>query len=231
VSGPLVALRTGPWRGTPLLTGPAWRTVHEAGVVVGLHSDPYAVGLARELPVTLVDRPQALDRDWAPRPVVMLDSGRDAGLTAYLDGRSDMQVVDGEPVLRGLGLLDVVAVMDRLRSPGGCPWDAQQTHESLRPYLLEEAHEAADAIDSGDLAHLAEELGDVLLQVAFHARIGQEGTDHPFDIDDVAVALVAKLVRRHPHVFGDVVADTAEHVAANWERIKAAEKAHPGEPV
>ncbi len=155
---------------------------------------------------------------------MVVDSGHLAELTAYLDRREGVGVVHGEPALTGLGLLDVVAVMDRLRSPGGCPWDAEQTHASLRPYLLEEAHEAAEAIDSGDPAHLAEELGDVLLQVVFHARLGQEDASEPFDIDDVAAGLVAKLVRRHPHVFGDVVAHTPEQVAANWERIKAAEK-------
>lgn len=114
--------------------------------------------------------------------------------------------------------------MDRLRSPGGCPWDAQQTHESLRRYLIEEAHEAAEAITTGDRDHLVEELGDVLLQVLFHARIGQEH-DAPFDIDDVAGGLVAKLTRRHPHVFADGDASTPAEVEAEWERIKAAEKA------
>ncbi len=123
---------------------------------------------------------------------------------------------------RGAALLELVAVMDRLRSPGGCPWDAEQTHASLVPYLIEETHEA---IESGDRAHMVEELGDVLLQVVFHARIGQDDPTAPFDIDDVAAGIAAKLRRRHPHVFGDVVADTPEQVAANWEVIKAAEKA------
>ena len=125
----------------------------------------------------------------------------------------------------GSRLLDLVAVMDRLRSPGGCPWDAQQTHESLVPYLLEEAHEAVEAIESGDRAHMAEELGDVLLQVVFHARVAQEHPDAPFGIDDVAGGIVEKLVRRHPHVFADVDADTAAEVSVNWEQIKAEEKA------
>jgi XTP/dITP diphosphohydrolase len=124
----------------------------------------------------------------------------------------------------GSRLLDLVAVMDRLRSPGGCPWDAQQTHESLVPYLLEEAHEAVEAIESGDRAHMAEELGDLLLQVVFHARVAQEHPDAPFGIDDVAGGIVEKLVRRHPHVFADVDADTAAEVSANWEQIKAEEK-------
>src|SRR5438876_8210482 len=93
--------------------------------------------------------------------------------------------------------------MDRLRSPGGCPWDAAQTHESLTRYLLEEAYEVIEAIETGDLALLREELGDLLLQVLFHARIAQESADG-FSIEDVAGDLVDKLVRRHPHVFGDV---------------------------
>ena len=120
-------------------------------------------------------------------------------------------------------LRELVAVMDRLRSPGGCPWDADQTHASLIPYLLEEAHELAEAVDDGDRAGLREELGDVLLQVVFHARIAAEDADDPFDVDDVARDLVAKLVHRHPHVFGGV--DTpAERLHAQWDAIKKAEK-------
>jgi XTP/dITP diphosphohydrolase len=130
-----------------------------------------------------------------------------------------------EPVRRGQTLLDLVEVMDRLRSPGGCPWDAEQTHASLVPYLLEETYEAVEAIESGDRAHMVEELGDVLLQVVFHARIAQDDPAAPFDIDEVAAGIAAKLRRRHPHVFGDVVADTPAQVVANWELIKAAEKA------
>jgi XTP/dITP diphosphohydrolase len=133
-------------------------------------------------------------------------------------------VVAGTPEPPGARLLDAVAVMDRLRSPGGCPWDAEQTHESLVPYLLEEAHEAVEAIESGDREHMVEELGDLLLQVAFHARVGQDDQDEPFDIDDVAAGIVAKLVRRHPHVFADTDASTPAEVEANWETIKAAEK-------
>ena len=120
-------------------------------------------------------------------------------------------------------LLDAVRVMDRLRSPGGCPWDAEQTHRSLAPYLLEEAYETLEAIETGDALALREELGDLLLQVLFHARLAEEA-EPGFDIDDVAGDLVAKLTRRHPHVFADVNADTAEQVAANWDEIKRAEK-------
>ena len=120
------------------------------------------------------------------------------------------------------GMERLLTIMRRLRGPGGCPWDQEQTHESLRPHLLEEAAEAVDAIADGDPAVVADELGDVLLQVAFHAVIGEEaGT---FGYEDVENAIVEKLVRRHPHVFGDVVVDDAEHVLRNWQAIKASEK-------
>lgn len=126
------------------------------------------------------------------------------------------------------GLARAVRVMDRLRSPGGCPWDAEQTHASLARYLVEEAYEAVDAIDGGDRQHLKEELGDVLLQVLFHARIATEHPEAPFDVDDVADALCDKLERRHPHVFADVTVSGADEVNANWETIKAAEKQRTG---
>ena len=108
--------------------------------------------------------------------------------------------------------------MDRLRSPGGCPWDAKQTHASLMPYLLEEAYETYEALETGDLDHLREELGDLLLQILFHARISAETA---WGIDDVAADLVDKLVRRHPHVFAGGSADDLE---GSWEALKAAEK-------
>ena len=132
---------------------------------------------------------------------------------------------------RGAALLELVAVMDRLRSPGGCPWDADQTHRSLATYLLEETYETLEAIDTGSAEHLREELGDLLLQVVFHARIAEERAVQPWSIDDVARGISAKLVRRHPHVFaerdaGDERAEpsTAALVASGWERSKAVEK-------
>ena len=154
-------------------------------------------------------------------------AGADVVLLATAgDPLPDVEVVDGAPDPVGAGLLDVVAVMDRLRSPGGCPWDAEQTHSSLRGYLLEEAHEAYDAIVDDDPTAMREELGDVLLQVVFHARVAAEAPDgRRFDIDAVSRDLVDKLVRRHPHVFGDRRApiDVAQ-VEAGWEEIKQAEK-------
>jgi MazG family protein len=126
----------------------------------------------------------------------------------------------------GARLLDLVRVMDTLRR--NCPWDARQTHESLMPYLLEETYEAEDALASGDPAAVREELGDVLLQVVFHARVAQERTDGTgYDIDEVADGIIAKLTRRHPHVFGDVVVSGAAEVTQNWDAIKAAERAAP----
>jgi len=124
----------------------------------------------------------------------------------------------------GEALLDLVTVMDRLRSPGGCPWDAEQTHQSLARYLLEEAYEVLEALDSGDRDHLREELGDLLLQVVFHARVAAEDADDPWDVDDVARDIVSKLVRRHPHVFDDATAADAAAVEVGWERQKAVEK-------
>jgi XTP/dITP diphosphohydrolase len=125
--------------------------------------------------------------------------------------------------LPGARLLDLVVVMNRLRSPGGCPWDAAQTHESLVEYLVEEAYETVDAIETGDDEALREELGDLLLQVVFHARVAEEH-DEPWTIDDVAAGITAKLVSRHPHVFAADEARTADEVEASWTRLKAAEK-------
>ena len=117
----------------------------------------------------------------------------------------------------------LVQVMDQLRSPGGCPWDAEQTHESLARYLLEETYEALEAMDQGDLGSLREELGDLLLQVVFHARIAQEA-DSTFSLDAIAQGVVDKLVRRHPHVFTDLVVTSNEELEANWAKIKEEEK-------
>jgi XTP/dITP diphosphohydrolase len=127
----------------------------------------------------------------------------------------------------GAALLRLVAVMDTLRV--SCPWDARQTHESLAPHLLEECYEALEALEGGDPAALRDELGDVLLQVVFHARIAAEATDGTgYTIDDVAEGIVAKLIRRHPHVFADVTVSGPEEVKRNWDAIKAAERAEAG---
>ena len=117
---------------------------------------------------------------------------------------------------------ELLTIMRRLRGPGGCPWDQKQTHESLRPYLLEEAAEAVDALATNDPQHVADELGDVLLQVAFHAVVAEEAKT--FSYDDIEQAIVQKLIRRHPHVFGEVQVSGADEVVANWQAIKEKEK-------
>ncbi len=116
----------------------------------------------------------------------------------------------------------LVEIMRELRAPGGCPWDAEQTHESLKRYLLEECYEVIEAIDAKDPAHLKEELGDLMLQPIFHAAIAEERGE--FTMEDVLDAINEKLVRRHPHVFGDQIVKSADEQVANWERIKKAEK-------
>ena len=121
-------------------------------------------------------------------------------------------------------LLRLLEVMDRLRSPGGCPWDAEQTHQSLLKYLLEESYEFVDSVDQDDREAMREELGDILLQVYFHSRIAQDHPTDPFDIEEVAKGISDKLIRRHPHVFGDVKINSDEELLQNWERIKAEEK-------
>ncbi|MGB3827292.1 MAG: MazG family protein [Ornithinimicrobium sp.] len=156
------------------------------------------------------------------------DPGLSDALAHRLTGLPDppeLEMLIGSWDVPGSRLLDAVAVMDRLRSPGGCPWDATQTHRSLTPYLIEETYECVEALDSGDREHLLEELGDVLLQVLFHARVAAEHEDEDaFDVDDVAAGLVEKLIRRHPHVFAGGDASTPVEVEASWHQVKAAEK-------
>jgi tetrapyrrole methylase family protein/MazG family protein len=149
----------------------------------------------------------------------MVDEGDDRS-----DGGPVPGVPDGPVPARAGGerLLDLLRVMQKLRAPGGCPWDREQTHDTLGRHLLEEAHETLEAIDSGDPVLLRDELGDVLLQVVFHAEMAREAG--AFDADDVAEGIVRKLIRRHPHVFGDAAVDSSAEVLVNWERIKSREK-------
>ena len=121
----------------------------------------------------------------------------------------------------------ITDVMNTLLGENGCPWDKEQTHESLRKNLLEEAHEVVEAIDSQDMGHLKEELGDVLLQVVFHAKLAEQ--EGHFNLNDVVDAITEKMIRRHPHIFADVKADDAETVLTNWEEIKKKEKGGKGE--
>ena len=119
---------------------------------------------------------------------------------------------------------ELISVVKRLRLPGGCEWDRKQTHQTLRPNMLEEAYEACDAMDDNDLKHLKEELGDVLLQVVLHSQIAEE--EGAFNIDDFAKGIKDKLIHRHPHVFGDVKVNSTEEILENWEKLKAEEKPH-----
>ncbi|GAA4396783.1 nucleoside triphosphate pyrophosphohydrolase [Fodinibacter luteus] len=207
------------------LDDPLAEAVEEAGLAVDEVGDASPPELARRL-VDLA----------ATVPVVWLGaSDGDPGLAdavaaevSRLEAPPDVELVVGSWDVQGGRLLDVVATMDRLRSPGGCPWDAEQTHASLAPYLVEEAHEVLHAIAADDPRHLAEELGDVLLQVVFHARVAEDAGEAAFDIDTVAGLLVDKLVRRHPHVFADGDASTPAEVEQAWERIKAEEKQAAG---
>jgi XTP/dITP diphosphohydrolase len=217
-----------------LLSWPAWEALRSGPVCT---SDPSAPQARAVQAAGIETRPgvdPAAFRELARggRTAVWLAGpDGDADVVAALrelvaaDDDAELTVIAGSWDPPGARLLDVVAVMDRLRSPGGCPWDAEQTHQTLAPYLLEESYELLEAIEEDDLAHLREELGDVLLQVAFHARLAQERpAGERFSIDEVAADLVAKLVRRHPHVFAGRAVDGADEVAANWDEIKATEK-------
>jgi XTP/dITP diphosphohydrolase len=245
--GRIVLLVTSPRVAPGLLSWAGWQRLVTADAVLAADPDPGWNAAFAEAGVRWEDvgglpvaqrAGRLLEHADPEHEVVFLGSeDGDPGLTDALAehlarravaGRPpEVELITGSHDVAGSRLLDLVAVMDRLRSPGGCPWDAEQTHLSLLPYLLEEAHEVVEAVEAGDRDHLLEELGDLLLQVAFHARVAEEGDD-PFDIDDVAGEIVAKLVRRHPHVFGDVKVDGAEQVGHNWEQIKAAEKQRDG---
>ena len=154
---------------------------------------------------------------------VTADGARDGSLAEWDAAATAIYL---PPQVARLGLTKFQETIAHLRAPNGCPWDRKQTHRSLRPYLLEETHEALAALDAGDMPALAEELGDVLLQILLHAQIGSEAGE--FQMADVIRAIDEKIVRRHPHVFGDVTVSSAEEVTANWAAIKAQEKAESG---
>ncbi len=240
----ILLLATTPRLPAGLLSWAGWAAVRSAPVYAADPDGPTALALrAAGVDVTGLDianpRPAAhalraaagggRDVVWLAGPGGDPEFVRTLGtLVAAERGAVELEVVYASWDPPGARLLDVVAVMDRLRSPGGCPWDAAQSHDSLRRYLLEETYEAYDALVDGDLDALREELGDVLLQVVFHARLATEadagsGTE-AWGIDDVAAGLVDKLVRRHPHVFADLRVSGAGEVEANWEQIKRAEK-------
>ena len=158
-----------------------------------------------------------------------LEDGAEVSLAALDDAAlaaRDWLVPPLDPVDNLASPHGMAAISARLRAPDGCPWDRRQTHLTLRPYLLEEAYETVDAIENGSPADLAEELGDLLLQVILHAQFAAE--EGSFDLTDVYRSIAAKIVRRHPHVFGEVDVDGVEQVLTNWETIKAGERAERG---
>ena len=226
----LTSLRVAPG----LLSWQAWSSLRSASrVLTGSAGHPQLPALAAagvfvevvEVPADVPALAALLSAVAADGPAVWLappGEDFDAGLAAAVPG--PVTVLHGSHDLPGAHLLDVVGAMDRLRV--SCPWDRQQTHESLMRYLLEEAYETVETVESGDLAALREELGDVLFQAVFNARIAAERgpADGGFTIDDVADTLVAKLIRRHPHVFGDVSVSSADEVNRNWEEIKKIER-------
>ncbi len=201
-----------------LLSWPAWQTLRSAAVVLAAADHPQRpaldeAGIACQVGDGSSAASLAVDQVvvWLPDP----------GLEPPVPTQA--QVLYGSADLPGARLIDLVATMDRLRRE--CPWDARQTHESLVPHLLEEPYEALEAFESGDDQAFCEELGDVLLQVVFHARIAAERDDDTsFTIDDVADGIVAKLVRRHPHVFAGLAVSGADEVKRNWDDIKREEK-------
>ncbi|MFD9795358.1 nucleoside triphosphate pyrophosphohydrolase [Streptomyces sp. NPDC059070] len=235
-----VVLLTASHRVAPgLLSWPAWQALRAADRV--LCADPAHPQLPylREAGVEVVtaapDARELVEACAGGRTVIVLAAGEgDRRLTdglARLAGSGrvampDLELLPGSYDLPGARLLDLVQVMDRIRRE--CPWSAQQTHKGLAKYALEEAYELVEAVEEGDREELREELGDVLLQVVFHARIAEEGDpadgSEPFSVDDVAATIVEKLIHRHPHVFGEERAETPEEVREHWLRQKAAEK-------
>ncbi|WP_327245979.1 nucleoside triphosphate pyrophosphohydrolase [Streptomyces sp. NBC_01320] len=231
-----IVLLTASHRVAPgLLSWPAWQTLHAADRVLCAESDHPQLPYLREAGVTVEHAAptaqELVDACAGGRTVVVVTSGE--GNQPLTDGLArlagsgrvqmpNLELLPGSYDLPGARLLDLVQVMDRIRAE--CPWTSQKTHEGLAKYAIEEAYELVEAIEDGDRDELREELGDVLLQVVFHARIAEEDTDEPFSVDDVAATLVEKLIHRHPHVFGDETAETPEDVHEHWLRTKAIEK-------
>jgi XTP/dITP diphosphohydrolase len=236
----LTVLLSSPRVAPGLLTWQAWAALRAADrVLAGTGGHPLIPALTSSGVVpAVVDAPSS---DAAALAAFLSSAAADASVVWLAPQGSELdpallsrlsvsyQVLHGSHDLPGAHLLDLVAIMDTLRV--SCPWDREQTHSSLLRYLLEEAYEAAEAIESSDMGALREEIGDVMFQAFFHARIAAErpAADGGFTIDDVADTLAAKLIRRHPHVFGSVTATSAADVNANWEEIKKAERAAKAE--
>ena len=254
MAGRLVLLVTTHRVAPGLLSWPAWSALQGADeVLAATASHPLAAaledaGVTLRVPAADDDVAGFLFRRAAAGTVVWLcgpdgDGDLVDAVTTVLSGATqpsgateliataelpEVEILVGSWDPPGARLLDLVTVMDRLRSPGGCPWDADQTHTTLLQYLLEEAYEVVEAVETDDRAAFREELGDLLLQVFFHARMAEEDPDDPWSVDDVAAGIVAKLISRHPHVFEaggpDSGIDTATKVEANWEELKRVEK-------
>lgn len=245
----LILLAASPRVPAGLLSRDAWRALDAAGRVLAADvEEPLPVALtddgitvAEITETTPAERARALVDAALTQDTIWVGSADgDPGLSdaiasevSRLDDAPEVEVLVGSWDVEGGRLLDAVAVMDRLRSPGGCAWVAAQDHTSLAPFVLEEAQEVTEALEAviaepdhpHRRAELADELGDLLFQVLFHARVAADHADTPFDVDDVAAALVDKLVRRNPHVFGDATAETIEEIEAQWQAVKAEEKA------
>jgi XTP/dITP diphosphohydrolase len=235
-AGRIVLLVTSPRLPAGLLSAAAWELVRAHPVYTAADSDQADAMRAAGASVTVVEPdPERLVAALAGHNTViwLAGAGGDEDFARRLGLRlarepslAELELCYGSWDPPGARLLDAVAVMDRLVSPGGDPWKRQQTHASLAPYLLEESYEAYDAIVAADLGALREELGDVLLQVVLHARFAEElPEDERWSIDDVAGHLVEKLVRRNPHVFAGAQVGGIDDITDNWERIKQEEKA------
>ncbi|MEU1934208.1 nucleoside triphosphate pyrophosphohydrolase [Streptomyces coeruleorubidus] len=235
VPGRIVLLTTSHRVAPGLLSWPAWQALHAADQVLcadGAHPQlPYLREAGIAVDEASPTAQELLDACAGGRTVVVVATGE--GEPALTDGLArlagtgrvampELELLPASYDLPGARLLDLVQVMDRIRAE--CPWSSQQTHKGLAKYGIEEAYELVEAIEEGDRDELREELGDVLLQVVFHARIAEDDLESPFSVDDVAAGIVAKLIHRHPHVFGDETATTPEEVKAHWLRTKAVEK-------
>jgi XTP/dITP diphosphohydrolase len=232
----IVLLVTSPRLPAGLLTVRAWDLIRAYPVLTAAESELTAALRAAGTAVTVAE----------PRAETVLDIAAEHGTAVWLagpggdpnlarelglrlarePGLAELELTYGSWDPPGARLLDAVAVIDRLRSPGGDPWKQSQTHQSLAQFLLEEAYEAYDAIVAHDLAAVREEIGDVLLQVLLHARLAEElPEDERWTIDDVAGDFVAKMIRRNPHVFASAEVADVDEIIENWEQIKKTEKA------
>ncbi|MFI5821480.1 nucleoside triphosphate pyrophosphohydrolase [Streptomyces rishiriensis] len=233
--GRIVLLTTSHRVAPGLLSWPAWQALRTADQVLcadGAHPQlPYLRDAGLTVEETSPTAEGLVAACAGGRTAVVVATGE--GEPALTDGLArlagsgrvtmpELELLPASYDLPGARLLDLVQVMDRIRAE--CPWSSRQTHRGLAKYAVEESYELVEAIEVGDRDELREELGDVLLQVVFHARIAEEDAQSPFSVDDVAGTIVAKLIHRHPHVFGDATATTPEEVKEHWLRTKADEK-------